>query len=560
MNWQQTVQIIPVFTAAAISAAVALYSWRHRAAPGATWLAWLMMVATGWSLANALKMMSETPEAAYFWHRVMFSSVAVYPVVLLSALFHYLGRDRWLTRRRLVGLLVLPLITVLLIWTNQFHGWFIHHYAISFNGSWFVAPEWVPGPWFWVHTTYFFSLLLFGAITALRSVITSAQPYRGQAVLILFWMVLSLGISWYVTFGQMASDLNLAPVGLTIFGLTFAWGVFRYRLLDLVPVARDVLFDSMSDGMIVLDSQNRIVDINRAARKMIGFPKSEIIGQSAELVASPCRALVERIGDTTDSETDITVVQNGTPRHYSRRISPLTDKRGRLTGRLIFLRDITERKRAEEAMGHLAVMEERQRLARDLHDSVTQALYSLILFAEAGYDSARAADLPQVRHYLSRCGETAQQALKEMRLLIYELRPQVLEQEGLVGALRRRLEAVERQAGVETQLLVESLIELPADVETDLYRIAQEALNNILKHSAATRVIVRIGADGAALQMEIVDNGKGFDLESVGERAGIGLASMRERVERLGGSLRIASKPGEGTRTQVIVPQGSVRS
>jgi signal transduction histidine kinase len=208
------------------------------------------------------------------------------------------------------------------------------------------------------------------------------------------------------------------------------------------------------------------------------------------------------------------------------------------------------RQRAEQA----AVVEERQRLARDLHDSVTQFLFGLTLFAEAGQDSARAADLTRVQHYLGRMAETAQQALKGMRLLIYELHPPALAQEGLVGALRQRLEAVEGRAGVEPQLLVDAPLEMPASVEADLYRIAQEALNNVIKHSAATQVTVRLGADEGRLQLEVTDNGQGFDLKAVGDQGGIGLVGMQERVERLGGSLHIVSELGQGTSIKVSVP------
>jgi two-component system sensor histidine kinase DegS len=151
-------------------------------------------------------------------------------------------------------------------------------------------------------------------------------------------------------------------------------------------------------------------------------------------------------------------------------------------------------------------------------------------------------------------GETALQALKGMRLLIFELRPLTLRQEGLVGALRRRLETVERRAGVETQLLVETPFELPAHVEVGLYGIVQEALNNVLKHSGATRVTVRLGADHDGLLLEVIDNGQGFELESIGNQAGIGLAGMRERVEKLAGSLQIVSKPGQGTSIEVAIP------
>jgi signal transduction histidine kinase len=212
------------------------------------------------------------------------------------------------------------------------------------------------------------------------------------------------------------------------------------------------------------------------------------------------------------------------------------------------------RQRAEDA----AVMDERHRLARELHDAVTQSLYSLMLFAEAGRDSARAGEAALVEDYLDRLGVTAQQALKEMRLLVYELYPLALKQAGLVEALEQRLEAVERRAGVEPELVIGDRLQLPAPVEADLYRIAQEALNNVLKHSAATKVTVRLGTIGDGLAyLEVRDNGRGFSPGGAGRSAGIGLISMRERAQNLGGSLQITSSPDQGTTVRVTFRPGA---
>jgi len=201
----------------------------------------------------------------------------------------------------------------------------------------------------------------------------------------------------------------------------------------------------------------------------------------------------------------------------------------------------------------LAVVKERERLARDLHDSVTQSLYSLVLLAEAGQRLVRVGDLQRGEDALARLGEIGQQALKEMRLLVYELRPLALKREGLVGALRHRLDTVERRAGVETDLLVEGLIELGGAVEEELYQVAQEALNNALKHAAATAVSVHIRAKEGCVDIEIADNGRGFDVDAAGSDGGMGLTSMRERAEKLGGTLMIRSVPDEGTRVTVSV-------
>ena len=212
-----------------------------------------------------------------------------------------------------------------------------------------------------------------------------------------------------------------------------------------------------------------------------------------------------------------------------------------------------ENARLYQQAEQLAVMRERERLARELHDSVTQSLYSLTLFAEAGRDLAGDGELERVEGYLTRLGEIAQQALKEMRLLVYQLRPLALQREGLVGALQQRLDAVEGRVGVEARLLAEKLVELPASVEEGLYRIAQEALNNALKHAAATSVTVCIRAEDERVELEVVDDGQGFDPDTVSDRGGMGLASMRERAEKLGGSLTVLSAPGEGTRVKVSV-------
>ncbi len=202
-----------------------------------------------------------------------------------------------------------------------------------------------------------------------------------------------------------------------------------------------------------------------------------------------------------------------------------------------------------------AIAAERSRLARDLHDSVTQSLYSMTLFAEAARRLSAGKEEGAVEEYLSQLCETSQQALKEMRLLVYQLRPSGLEKEGLIGALRQRLDAVERRAGIEVRLssLAEEPLDLPPELEDGLYRIAQEALNNSLKHANADAVTVQIQIKGDLLIMEITDNGRGFDLTAVADTGGIGLASMQERAEKLSGNLRIVSTPGKGTKVQVQV-------
>jgi signal transduction histidine kinase len=215
--------------------------------------------------------------------------------------------------------------------------------------------------------------------------------------------------------------------------------------------------------------------------------------------------------------------------------------------------DVTDRVMLSEAQTR-AAMEERQRLARELHDSVTQSLYSLTLLAEASRRMAREGHTEKMIGNIARLGETAQQALKEMRLLVYELRPLALETAGLVEALQHRLDAVEKRAGVETQFKVEADCELTVEVENGLYRIAQEILNNSLKHAEASRVSVQLSVRDEYTELNINDNGKGFDLETARHQGGMGLGNIQERTAALGGEVLFTSSPGAGTAVQVHIP------
>jgi len=317
------------------------------------------------------------------------------------------------------------------------------------------------------------------------------------------------------------------------------------------------IFDFSNDAMLVsYPEQDKFIEVNPKACEMLDYARPELLATPLSAIHADDLPQLQAFAGSvfrhghgwTNELTCVTKTGRRVPVEIS--ASSIT-----LSGRqciLALVRDITERRRSEQVLRDLAVLEERNRLARELHDSVTQALYSLTLFAEAGIRFAESGDLAQGTHYMGRVSETSQQALKEMRLLVYELRPLALEREGLVGALTHRLDAVERRAGVDPQLIMDEPLELPARLEEELYRIAQEALNNSLKHAAASTVIVRITTEEGQVALEVEDNGQGFD--PAAGTGGMGLNNIRDRAERLGGSAVVVSSPGEGTKVRVKVP------
>ena len=213
-----------------------------------------------------------------------------------------------------------------------------------------------------------------------------------------------------------------------------------------------------------------------------------------------------------------------------------------------------ERQRATE---NAAVMEERGRLARELHDSVTQSLYSMTLFLETNKELAAKGDIGGLRKSLVGLEQCAQDIMREFRLLVYDLRPSALEKEGLPGALIQRLEAVELRSGIKGSLVVEQQGEIAPMVEESLYRIAQEALNNALKHSKCTQVVIRLNIGEKQVEMEVTDNGKGFEFNGFEQGAGMGMTNMLERAEKISGSFTVRTEPGSGTAIKIIIDKDS---
>jgi signal transduction histidine kinase len=214
-----------------------------------------------------------------------------------------------------------------------------------------------------------------------------------------------------------------------------------------------------------------------------------------------------------------------------------------------------EKARLYERSRELSVVEERNRLARELHDSVSQKLFGIVLTAEAA-GTLLDQEPGGARAQLGRLQELAREAMEELRSLIFELRPVSLEGEGLATTLRKHVDVLRRVYGRDIEMRVAGTPQLPPAAESEAFRIAQEALQNALRHSDAGRVEVGLEAREGGVALIVADDGVGFDAAAPGLRSRrLGLTSMEERARALGATLRIDSRPGEGTTISLeVVP------
>lgn len=359
MNWHVTVYIITIFLSIAVMGLLAAYSWKHRKITGAVTFAGFCLLGTWGALAELLSMISGTPQAAGLWYDARFVSLAGIPAGWLIFALQYSGRIAWTTPRRILLLLIIPVITQLMVWTNGLHGLWLKNNVGFFQAGPFLVADTslrVPGPWFMVHAMYGYACLVLGVVLILHLAFRLIRIYRGQALALVAGTVALIVGSSVPTF-NLVPHLKVNPItqSLALSALIFAWSIFHYRFLDMVPVARDILIDSMEDSMLVLDMHDRIVDINRAMLTLLAgaldalgsaLPK-KLIGRPVMEVLHPWRKLAERFRDETNITSELEVKIAGAERFFDLRISPLVDRGGQTTGRIMVLRDISERRLAE---------------------------------------------------------------------------------------------------------------------------------------------------------------------------------------------------------------------
>jgi signal transduction histidine kinase len=586
MIWQHTPYNLPLAVASAISLALTIYIWQRRSLPGAFWLFVVMCGVDIWAVSYSLQMASAAPLYKGVWNALVYFGILIVPTGWLAFSLDYTGRGEWFLRRA-GWFAIVPLVTLLILWTNSYHHMFWSDtQVIPLDG--YVVLNRIRAIGFWVHAIYSYALLLIGNVLLLRGLLESPSTYRTQFVVVLVgslapWAANALTIFQFTPY----QHLDLTPFAFCITGLSLGWGLYRFRLLDLRPLAIDLAVERMRDGLLVLDDQATLVELNSAARSMlrsmqvvepIGLPVVELLPGLANLLEQPGLGEVESM---------IAVDIYGAPRSYeAQRIS--MQPQG--AGWLIVLHDITARQRTENRLRQLmekadAANKAKSHFLAHMNHELRNPLTSLMGHAEmlqmqldGHLNKDQLASVGHVLHsselLLAMINESLDMSRIEAgRVTFY---PESFAVGALVEELADHVRPLVERNGSQLRL---DLSDGGGEIHTDRVKTRQCLLNlltNAAKFTTDGEVALAArycteGNGEATWQFDVSDTGIGIPsdrheviFESFSQASdetasrhggtGLGLTISRSFARMMGGDIKMESTPGEGSRFSLHLP------
>ncbi len=352
MEMRLTTPGMIMLLAAGISGALLVFAWRKRRMHGGAWFFLILLASCLWCLLGGLEDMATGLGAKIILSKMCYPSVVSEGPLWLAFVTAYLQKDAWITRKRLALLWIIPVMTVLCAATNEWHG-LVWPTIVRSTADPASRLSYGTGPVKLAITIYSYALILIATALVVRHVILSRGIMRKQFYALAFSSIIPWGANmWYMS-GYSPDGLDVTPVAFTAMGLILFFSLFRYRLFDIMPVAYDLLFHRMSDGALVLDSKQRLVEINDAAQKVLGIGR-EAIGSSAESAMKRWPDLLSRFENMDEGRVEVRLNDANDVLWFDVRISRLADRHGRVLGQMYVFSDITVKKRLEEELTQFA--------------------------------------------------------------------------------------------------------------------------------------------------------------------------------------------------------------
>lgn len=585
MHWQYTPYNLPLLITAGGSILLCAYIWRQRDTQGALPILGLMLGVTLWTLAYTLEMADAGLAGKLRWSALKYSGIVIVPASWFLMALYYTGHRLRNKVRLLLGLLAIePLIVHGLVWTNAYHGIFWSSRQLVQTADFAILV--VTADWgFWTHAVYSYVLLVAGAVLFVRQWLRSPDLYRRQFNAILAGVIAPWAANAVTIFGYSPfPHLDLTPFAFAFTGAGLAWGFFRLRLLDLVPVAHDFVVEQMHDGLIVLDRYSRIANANPAAHHILDRPLTP--GQTADevLPAAVCPPLEEG-----DLKTEWTQEATDGTQYYEvhRRVFRDGDE---AAGCLLVFHDITENRRTEENLRRLkesaeAANEAKGMFLANMSHELRTPMNAILGMTDLVLESSLS---PLQRSYLQTVRESGSSLLDmlnsvldfsqlEKARLQLQTSPFSLRQ-SLTGTLRG-LSAQAEEKGLDLALRVPDSV--PDALQGDANRLRQVLVNlvgNAVKFTETGQIVLSVeveeaGNEDVVLRFAVEDTGIGIpaaQLASIFEAfsqadgsatrryggTGLGLSVSRQLIELMGGRIWIESTVGMGSTFYFTVRLG----
>jgi PAS domain S-box-containing protein len=344
--------LVPYAVASVTSTAIGLFAWRHRDIAASRAFAAVALLEVLWVLGSGCETLAPTLEGKVLWDDIQWApTLLVAPAILVFGL-RYAGV--WVRRPRAASAALAgsALSLLGLVYTDHWHG-LIRSSPRLIPGTPFDALHYDFGPGMWLCVVYLYGLICASLYWLLRHGFRSHEIFRGQARFVLIGVAVPLVGGILPALGvRLTHQQDLSPFSITISNVLICWGLFRFRLFDVAPLARDTVVENIGDAVFALDGQGRLTDVNRAGERILGLEAGSLVGRPAGEAFASWAELAARHEEGTASPTELTREEREGLRHFDLRAHPLRSRRGRVSGRVLVLRDVTERKAFEAELRH----------------------------------------------------------------------------------------------------------------------------------------------------------------------------------------------------------------
>ena len=560
MQFQYNPYIWPLITSSAVTLALSIYAFaRQQHLKCAASFITSMLLVTVWSGGNMLEMMGMDLPTKLFWANVQYLAYCFSPLALLALCMRFTGYDKWLQRKTFWWLAILPVIIIALVWTDGYHGLMRYDFHLDSSGAFPVIVKRY-GLAFYIHAAYQHIINITALTMLVRAAIYRKTVYRKQAVIFLAGASLIVVPNILYIMGlSPVKGIDLTPVFFGPAGLMMAVAIFRYKMFDLVPLARATVIESMDAGVLVLDLQERILDINPALERITGISPKLANGRSAVDTFGGIPEFSDACLNRKVTYTEFQQTEPDGTRMFEAIFSPLTDSKGVLLGRLATVYDVTDKKKAQQRylaqQLRLAASREKEQMARDLHDNLGQILGFINLQAQGIQRELSVSGVDMVNDRLSRLVDVTHTAHEQLRSYIKNARSVSASDDSLIASLRTDILEFEKRSGISAEIQIDlDWADISRYTQIQLLSIAKEALNNVQKHAGASQVRLKMSCENGTLYLSIEDDGTGFDQKRAIGGESFGLSIMKERAAEIGAVLRIDSTPKKGCRVWLTMP------